>query len=99
MKYIKTFEENNTLKYKVGDYILIDIEKLKKKYKKWNVHGFPEKQAKIIAANSIDDKQPYIVPLFFFLQEDEIIRLLSPKEIKEYELNIEIKKNVNKYNL
>ena len=106
MKHIKTFEEINTLKYKVGDYILIDIKKLKEKYKKWaSVYEFPEKQAKIIGANN-SDKQPYIVPLgktddrnFFFLREDEIIRLLTPKEIKEYKLNIEIKKNVNKYNL
>jgi hypothetical protein len=95
MIHVKTYEEirnPNSFKYKVGDYVYF-----KRPYK-WKV--FPV--VKIIDLSiSID----YYVEAFmkenpnrldnFWLEEDEILRIATPKEIEEYKL----KKDMIKYNL
>lgn len=81
------------MKYKIGDYVLLDIDEIKinnvsENFKMILPH---DNFAKIIEIGNT--KYPYFVKLYddmvFFNNESEIIRLLSPKEIEYFESKIE----------
>lgn len=91
MKYIKTYEIHNyTTKYKVDDYILLaecDDNSV-------------ESDAKILKVHKTGDRNSYDINVFgndgefitTFVFEDEIERLLTPKEIKDFKMKITAKK-------
>ena len=89
MKYIKTYEEKK--EYKVGDYVLIKL----------GTDKSVEPEAKIIQIE--DFRVTYDIEIFSdsgelvetFVFPGEIERVLTPTEIKEFEL----KKAANNYNL
>lgn len=98
MKYLKKFEAQRTLKYKVGDYILLDMDKVRQENKE---HGFikvpDDVIGKIILISS--GYYPYLYETYttntFMSRDFEIIRKLTTEEISEYE----IKKTAGNYNL
>jgi len=104
MKYLETYleVENSLLKYKKGDYVLLDLETILTKYGT-NWQGYPtNKFARIYKVKSTMHIQPYLILVdhdhpfnIFHLKEDEILRKMTPKEIKQYKLE----QIANKYNL
>lgn len=98
MKYLNTFESyDNQLKFKVGDYIKLNIES------KWNLYEI----VRVMNIDDIDSK--YILELITFQNDiykliknkplnfhsDLIERIATTEEIEEYEAI----KNSIKYNL
>jgi hypothetical protein len=135
MKYIKTFEirNKNQLIYKIGDYVLLDLEKINQTMSCFvpGADGLPTKiphnheiRFRALGGIFVDDKvkiidtfnifvYPYVgifynndvddgsrvsqsAPGYYFkFKENEIIRKLTPEEIKDFET----KKEALKYNL
>jgi hypothetical protein len=104
MKYIKKFE--STKNYQIGDYVLIDIESFKKNdillSIKYGVnYDYPPlyEQAKIYMIIDSRNYAPYRVKFYddrvIDIEKKYILRLLTSKEIEEYES----KKASIKYNL
>ena len=109
MKYLKTFERVKK-SYKNGDYVLIDLKKLgyreKAEFEADNLFMYDEKSynypkemkfAQIYIANIRKDEYrvKFYNDVVFDLYENEIIRLLKPEEIDEFEA----RKNALKYNI
>jgi len=104
MKYIKTYE--GIAKYKTGDYVLLDLEEIstQDKTEKNDVIGDGD-LALITGLN--DDVYLYSIKFpsdehemgDYSVRENEIIRELTPSEIKEFNERERMYKNVNKYNL
>lgn len=102
MKYLKRFE-NTSNKYKVGDYVLFDLEK----FMKWcNSNNTVDRGditehnlGKIVEYNEKEPDYPYHIEFSDGKIEQtnmsELIRFLTPNEIEEYESM----KSANKYNL
>jgi len=87
MKYIKTYEEKQKLKYKVGDYISLSSGCLTR-----HMTG----QVIEIEIGSLYPYQIEFCDLTTVpVNGREILRYLTEKEIEEFELN----KQTNKYNL
>ncbi|MCK9417738.1 hypothetical protein M0Q97_13930 [Candidatus Dojkabacteria bacterium] len=84
------------MKYKIGDYVLLDLDEIKKNNVSENFKMIlpHDNYAKIIEIGNM--KYPYFVKIYddmvFFNNESEIIRLLTPEEIIDFESKI------NKYN-
>jgi len=103
MKYIKTYEENKKYpKYNVGDYVLLSIKKIDKnniKYGNDDPISIPDDSLAQIVGIDFNVDYPYTSKFYnnreFDLKPNEIIRLLTPEEIEEFEM----KKEANKYNL
>jgi hypothetical protein len=109
MKYLKNFEKLHENKYKVGDYILINIDFIKK-HNFYNTFysDFTVPFGRITDVDYILFN-PYTVSIIYenapmpdrsgidamCLRDDEIIRHLTPDEIDEFES----KKTALKYNL
>lgn len=103
MKYIKLFElysitnysHNDLHKYRVGDYVVIDI----------NRSYYTEKlpidisMGKITIEDTESFSFPYVIQFSdspsAWIPEESIIRKMTDEEINEYELKI----NVKKYNI
>ena len=100
MKYIKTYEELE-YKYKIGDYVLLDIDAIVGKNifnNNLDPKDIPKEDKGEISLINKDLFYEYTVKLFndeCGVDNDEIIRKLTPEEIEEYE----IKKASLKYNL
>ena len=105
MKYIKKFEnieeDLKNMKYQADDYVLLDIDKIIDNNSKNNETIVPFKyvQIRYVKPNirysyrvDFDSKDNNGV---CWVNEDEIIRKLTPEEIEECEMI----KNANKYNL
>ena len=103
MKYIKTYEENKKFpKYNIGNYVLLSIKKINKnniQYGNNDPISIPDDSLAQIIGININDDYPYTSKFYndreFDLKPNEIIRLLIPEEIEEFEM----KKAANKYNL
>ena len=107
MKYIKKFEYGNeitTFKYEIGDYVLLDIDKIIDNNLKANQDWIPFKFVQIL--DIVTDGSIHVFPYqvdfegnedgnYCYVKEDEIIRKLAPDEIEEYKMI----KNSNKYNI
>jgi hypothetical protein len=80
------------MKYKIDDYILLDLKEIKKNNVSENFKMIlpHDNYAKIIEIGNM--KYPYFVKIYddmvFFNNESEIIRLLTPEEIIDFELKI-----------
>lgn len=104
MKHIKSFENNfiedNISKYKKGDYVLLDLKKIKNSISKTfsDPYNFKDDKA-IIKDFSSDSFYPYNIEFYDFdedcVTEKEIKRLLTEKEIESFNL----KRSTHKYNL
>jgi len=104
MKYLKKYEEYwylEPLKYKKGDYVLLDLETLINKYINKMAKEIPSKFVQIYESR-LNHPQPYLILLnhndpfsIFYLKEEEIIRKMTAEEIEEFETI----KDSNKYNL
>ena len=100
MKYIKPFDIIN--KYKIGDYILIDLTQLEHDQVHLIKTGekLPEDYGMTIISD-FDESEvyPYSVTFYTgeedFIKDDEIIRKLTPSEIEKFKTKIE----ANKYNI
>jgi len=116
MKYLKHFESidtkldttNNIVDYKVGDYILLDVEKINKQN---NILGIStaidESMAKItsfVLDEFIKNNEGYPYGIEFYngkkqnvhyIKYEEILRKLNKSEIEEFDA----KKDSLKYNL
>lgn len=108
MRYIKTFEELDeiNLKYDVGDYVILDMDKIKKE--EWCSDGKlpidnivyiksfrelgPNQYYHIEFYNGMDDD-------FYLIRDEDILRKATQKEINEFNLKIEISKHTDKYNI
>lgn len=97
MKYIKLFE-SKIKKYKVGDYVLIDVEKINRQNIKDHLseeENYPDgEKAKIINDTPVDYDYKIIFDTNrdYNISEDEIIRYLSEDEILNFETNLTAKK-------
>lgn len=84
------------MKYKIDDYVLLDLEEIKKNNEKDELKMILPSDVYAQIIDIGDMEYPYFVKLYddrvFFNNESEIIRLLSSEEIEEY-----IRK-VDKYN-
>jgi hypothetical protein len=93
MKHLKTYEQNIFL-YETGDYVLLDIDKLSKED-----YTTDDGLARIVDISKRTTWFPYLVEFdnncSIYIEEDKIIRLLTPKEIEDFK----IKQALNKYNL
>ena len=90
MKYIKRFETyGDTLRYKENDYIIINTPEGEKVGQITNIkHLYADIWPyEVTIANSYKDS--------FMRSDKEIVRLATPEEIEEYELE----KNAYNYNL
>lgn len=106
MKYIitlETFKESKKFKYKIGDYVLLNINKIIQTNDKLGYNKVP---FKFVQIKDIEEDTEYIYSVDYdskdkddndncFIKENEIIRKLTSKEISEYE----VIKNMKKYNL
>ena len=109
MKHLKKYESIDEfideLIYKPGDYILLNIPKIKKNiedYHSFNnisIKNIPSNKAKI---TKIINNDVYPYKIIFdttnkstSIEQDEIIRKLTPEEINDFKF----KKNADKYNL
>jgi hypothetical protein len=120
MKYLKTFEEieiddwNNKFKftdkesgftYKFGDYILLDLDKIKKALIDGNFKVSPPLVNMARIYSVLDCKLPYSIKTYdnddsnIAIDDSEIIRKLTPKEIKKYKKLQDIYKSAKKYNI
>jgi len=103
MKHLKIFEDLYKF-YNVGDFVYLDLIKINKNS---NIYEFIDKTptsplAKIIECEP-DFDYPYAVEIpsnhndcfNFDVAKDEILRLLTDDEIKDYNLKV----TANKYNL
>ena len=100
MKHLKNVEDTvKSLKYKEGDYILLDVEKIKENNIKFGYKDIIYDNCGEIYAAYPTEKYPYVVLYYNDNQiqiiEDEIIRLLNQDEINDFL----IKKEAKKYNL
>ena len=88
MKYIKTYEDESK-KYDVGDYIILNFETDVKTFLENNVPDY-EDIAKIIQieVRAFLYKVEFNNGYDFNVKENEILRLASPNEIDEYETKI-----------
>jgi hypothetical protein len=98
----KLFESQTMYKYKVGEYVLLDDAD-----SPWRLHL----QVKILDTGSNTDIEDllenYYVEAYnkdleisnFWVDEYEIERKMTKKEIKEWLTELEIKQNAKKYNL
>jgi len=96
MKYLKTYEDRNR-RYKKGDYVLVDVEKIIKKTGNLisDLKQEPTKIIKVYHHHIYSFLVQFDNGDNFNISYDEIIRNLTPIEIKEFEL----KQDANKYNL
>jgi len=99
MKFIKKFEMyDEEQKYNVGDYILIDIDKINI-YNKRHGYNDPDDDLAIIIIYDTHEELPYTIKFYnksqYSIREDEIVRLLTPDEIEQFK----IKRDIKKYNL
>lgn len=109
-KYLQYIKEANISRYKVDDYVLLDTKKIKDKENK-EISDIPieddddyeyvdilQKYAKIFMIMS-RDYTPIRVMFsdgnIYDVEENEIIRFLTPDEINEYDSKV----NAKKYNL
>jgi len=115
---IKEIDESNYYGYKKGDYVLLDLKKMKERddilhannlgafddeYESTDVFYTEDKKfARIYYPNIRDEgfqesehRVKFSNNNVYDAYESEIIRLLTPDEIEEYEA----RKNANKYNL
>lgn len=121
MKYIKTFEEieiddewNNMFKftdkesgftYKFGDYVLIDLDEIKKEIINGNFNVSPPLKNMARIYSVLNCKFPYAIKTYdnddldIAIADNEIIRKLTPKEIKKYKKLQDIYKSAKKYNI
>ena len=98
MKYIKQYE-NIDNKYKVGDYVLLDIEEIERENIRTASQDVPISELGLIIDIDLNINYPYIIKSISNktcrIREVEIIRLLTPSEIDKFELT----PISNKYNL
>ena len=98
---ITNFKLFEKVTYKTGDYILIDVEEVKRNNEENLVAGdVPDSMGKIFTIDrKMDKNYPYHVEFInnqiLQLRPIEILRKLTPDEIAEYEA----KKETIKYNL
>ena len=90
MKHIKTFEEKNK-KYKVGDYIIVKDQSRPNCYVRIEEVNDGRAFDYMAIDYNFDNDQLSRYPIF----EDEIIRKMTPDEIK----NLKILRDTKKYNL
>jgi len=89
MKYLKKFENSESPNYKVGDYIL-----LKDDENKW-VIDIEVKIIEILGGYKISSFYPNGNIARIWVDETEIDRKMTTREIKDYK----IRKEAEKYNL
>jgi len=99
MKHLKAFEstywEQN---YRIGDYVLLDLERIEEEGYNKDVIKFIDNMGKIV---KYEEDQSYEYTVEFYtnttipVREEEILRKLTPEEITEYKM----KKDANKYNI
>ena len=102
MKYLKRFE-NNTSKYKVGKYIIIDRNIINIDIKIKNGSKIPSDSniGKLFHVDKSYDENDCSFGINFsngekyYIKIGEIVRTASKKEIEQYRLEID----TNKYNL
>lgn len=100
MKYIKKFEKIDKInQYEDGDYILLDIDEIRKNNDITSSHYEPIDNMAYIYHSG---EQMYAIEFyngkdleFNYIEENEIIRELTPEEIEEFKL----KKATHKYGL
>jgi len=102
---------NNIPLYKWGDYVLLDIDKIKKNLKKEkleNIQHLPDDiLAQIIYQDVNSDRKVTYDVVFptsnkdegYEVKDNEIVRLLNSKEINIYKEKKKLNKSVKKYNL
>ena len=114
MKYIKTFEEIyddsyyqfTGCTYKFGDYVLLDLDEIKKTIADGNFNEVSPPIVNMARIYSVlDCKFPYSIKTYdnddldIAIADNEIIRKLTPKEIKKYKKLQDIYKSAKKYNI
>jgi len=84
MKYIKTFENQENLIYKINDYVYVKniTSHLCKIIRKYKPTGFPGSRWDYVV-ELIDQKSL----IFKYILQDDIIRNLTSEEIDKYELD------------
>jgi len=97
---IKKFNNRYTGKYKIGDYILLNVEEIENNNKIWGYLDVIYDNFGLITDIQQDDSEiPYIITFYnneiIFVDEDEIKRLLTNDEKNIFLL----KKETYKYNL
>jgi hypothetical protein len=122
MKYIKNFEEieidnewNNMFKftdkdtdftYKFGDYVLLDLDEIKKTIIDGNFNEVSPPIVNMARIYSVFNCNfPYAIKTYdnddldIAIADNEIIRKLTPKEIKKYKKLQQLYKSSKKYNI
>jgi len=100
MKYLKRFEkEDNYFKYKEGDYVVIDIDKIKNHNKETQYNKNPIND-NVIISDYISDSSLYYETIdaygnVYGVYQPEIIREMTIDEINNFILI----KNSNKFNI
>jgi len=92
MKYLKAFETKN-LKYKKGDYVLLDLEEIDKENIRTASQEVPDSNLGLIVSLDTGDKNVYPYTIKspdskrdHRFREEEIIRHLTQSEINEFDL-------------
>ena len=112
MKYIKTFEEIN-LKYNIGDYVILDLAKIKKDIDKLNsdkgldIKVQIENIVKIIRFRELSKTLLYYQIEFYFGQDDDfylirdedIVREATTEEIDDFKEKKELNNKIDKFNI
>ena len=102
MKYIKKYEFggeiNKNKKYEIGDYVVIDLNKIERDNPYDDIP--PYKYCIIFDDDTIDEEFfDYFAKFYdnftFYINDNEIERYMTTQEIEEFK----IKKDTNKYNL
>ena len=99
MKYIRHYEEDIKYNYKKGDYIILNMENIKKENSKNNFVKLPPSDCALLILDNRNMSYPYLVEFFngesLAIKPYEILRPATTEEIEKFE----IQKNSNKYNL
>ena len=107
MKYIKTYEKYEEPKYKVGDYVLLDLDKVNSEYLITDNDGNFTIPALVLITKTPTKPDPttanfnsyyeveFYIGGYLDIREEYIKRLLTPEEIDEYKM----KKDAIQYNL
>ncbi len=125
MKYIKTFEElyvgrpqmsseeEITLKYNVGDYVILDVDKIKNdnddyelKNNGWRPKDPIDDIVKIIRFRNVQHEQHYDIEFyngqdddFYLIQDNNILREATTEEIEDFNERRKMDKKLNKFNI
>jgi len=98
MKHLKMFEvvDEDTHRWKVDDYILVSLEIISQP-EKYDLPLTKTTFGQIIEC--YEEEFPYKITLSngidLYFQDDEIIRYLTPREIEQFKMGLEVRK----YNL